>query len=84
MHRVTPSRLALLWRGAAPEARPVPATDDAVWLAGDHHVHSRFSVGWDVSTNPPTLILGGDATYPISLVGARRDERGSCVVAANP
>ncbi|MCM3570360.1 hypothetical protein [Neobacillus mesonae] len=35
------------------------------WLAGDHHVHSEWSVGWDNSTNPPTAIQGGDAVYPI-------------------
>ena len=38
---------------------------DATWLAGDHHVHSEWSVGWDNSTNPPTAIRGGDAIYPI-------------------
>ncbi|WJH33436.1 phosphoesterase [Paenibacillus sp. CC-CFT747] len=38
---------------------------DATWLAGDHHVHSEWSVGWDNSTNPPTPIRGGDAVYPI-------------------
>lgn len=35
------------------------------WLAGDHHIHSRFSVGWDTDTDPPTPIIGGDAIYPI-------------------
>ncbi|MEQ9401758.1 MAG: hypothetical protein RJQ04_21510 [Longimicrobiales bacterium] len=35
------------------------------WLAGDHHIHSRFSVGWDDSTDPPTPIIAGDAIYPI-------------------
>lgn len=34
------------------------------WLAGDHHIHSEWSVGWDNSTNPPTPIRGGDAIYP--------------------
>ena len=29
------------------------------WLAGDHHVHSRYSVGWDRETDPPTPILAG-------------------------
>ena len=37
------------------------------WLAGDHHVHSRFSVGLDEKTNPPTPIVGGDAIYPIPM-----------------
>ena len=35
------------------------------WLAGDHHIHSQFSVGWE-ETNPPTPIIGGDAIYQIS------------------
>lgn len=34
------------------------------WLAGDHHIHSQFSVGWE-KTNPPKAIIGGDAIYPI-------------------
>lgn len=37
------------------------------WLAGDHHVHSEWSVGWNDSTNPPTPIRAGDARYPIVL-----------------
>lgn len=37
------------------------------WLAGDHHVHSRYSVGWDRETDPPTPILAGDAIYPIAM-----------------
>lgn len=41
------------------------ADDGRRWLAGDHHIHSRYSVGWNDSTNPPTPIIAGDATYPI-------------------
>jgi hypothetical protein len=44
------------------------------WLAGDHHVHSRYSVGWNQETDPPTPILAGDAIYPIpmnTLMGRR-------------
>ena len=37
------------------------------WIAGDHHIHSRFSVGWDREQNPPTPIRGGDAIYPIHM-----------------
>ena len=37
------------------------------WLAGDHHIHSRYSVGWNDETDPPTPILGGDAHYPIPM-----------------
>src|SRR5262245_63804493 len=37
------------------------------WLAGDHHVHSEWSVDWNDSTNPPTPIKGADGRYSISL-----------------
>lgn len=37
------------------------------WLAGDHHVHSEFSVAWNNSTTPPTPIVGGDGRYSISM-----------------
>lgn len=51
------------------------ATDAATpgaprWLAGDHHIHSRFSVGYDEKTTPPTPILGADASYPIPMNAA--------------
>ncbi|HDZ09998.1 phosphoesterase [Pseudohongiella sp.] len=37
------------------------------WIAGDHHIHSRFSTGWDREQNPPAAILGGDAIYPTPM-----------------
>lgn len=37
--------------------------DGRRWLAGDHHVHSEWSVDWDRSTTPPTPIRGGDSPY---------------------
>ncbi len=37
------------------------------WLAGDHHIHSRYSVGWDHEVDPPAPIKGGDAIYPIPM-----------------
>ena len=37
------------------------------WLAGDHHIHSRYSVGWDRAADPPRPIIGGDAIYPIPM-----------------
>ncbi|PZE20879.1 phosphoesterase [Paenibacillus xerothermodurans] len=42
------------------------SNDGRAWLAGDHHVHSEWSVGWDNATNPPTPIKAGDAKYAIS------------------
>ena len=40
------------------------------WLAGDHHIHSRYSVDWDETRSPPTPILGGDAIYPTTTNAA--------------
>jgi hypothetical protein len=46
-----------------------PATDPGAprWLAGDHHVHSRFSTGYDMKATPPTPLVGEDAIYPIPM-----------------
>ena len=47
-----------------PPPSPAAAPDDGrSWLAGDHHVHSEWSVDWDRSTTPPTPIPGGDSPY---------------------
>lgn len=37
------------------------------WLAGDHHVHSRYSVNPNFSINPPLLPIGSHGIYPIPL-----------------
>lgn len=37
------------------------------WIAGDHHVHSEFSVGYDDSVTPPRPIVAGDAIYPLAV-----------------
>jgi hypothetical protein len=41
--------------------------NNRIWLAGDHHIHSRYSVGWDREVDPPTPIKGGDAIYPTPM-----------------
>jgi hypothetical protein len=44
------------------------AQDGRRWLAGDHHIHTHFSVGYDTATVPPTPILGGGgAPYSIPM-----------------
>jgi hypothetical protein len=61
---------AILLVGALPALADAaePAEDSGPsWLAGDHHIHSHFSVGWDTRTTPPTPILAGDAIYSIPL-----------------
>ena len=59
--------LLLATASARADALDSPADSKSRWLAGDHHIHTHFSVGWDEKTNPPTPILAGDAIYPIPL-----------------
>lgn len=37
------------------------------WLAGDHHIHGKYSAKWDLSTTPATPILRGDAQYATAV-----------------
>ncbi len=49
------------------------------WLAGDHHVHSRYSVSWTPSADgksPPVAVLAGDARYPIPTNAAMAARHG--------
>ena len=48
-------------------SRAAEAESSRQWLAGDHHIHTRFSVGWDRETDPPAPVVGGDAIYPIPM-----------------
>ena len=36
---------------------------ERAWLAGDSHIHSHWSPGYDRSAAPPAPIKGGDARY---------------------
>ena len=57
---------------SAPALATTPDSDAGrQWLAGDHHVHSEWSVEWDRSTNPPTPIRGGDSSYSRSRNAAQ-------------
>ena len=49
-------------------------TADRRWLAGDSHIHSHWSAGYERSTNPPELIKGGGAIYstPVNAQMAHR------------
>lgn len=64
--RLSPVFVSALVYASSAIAHEEPSRS-ARWLAGDHHVHSRFSVGWDQSTEPPTPVLGGGAIYPIPM-----------------
>lgn len=50
--------------------------NNPTWLAGDHHVHSEWSVGWDNTKNPPEPIRAGDAIYPIVKNAQNADKYG--------
>ncbi len=55
----------LAFVACAPETEVVE--EGPSWLAGDHHIHSRYSVGWDREADPPEPIVAGDAIYPIPM-----------------
>ncbi len=52
---------------ATPARAQQAEAQERSWLAGDHHIHSRFSVGWDDSEDPPAPIIAGDAIYPTPM-----------------
>ncbi len=63
---------ALILAAGAGSAGAQPTDDGPHWLAGDHHIHSRFSVDLDESTEPPTPIIGGEPyPTPMNAVMAR-------------
>ena len=64
---IVPLTVALAGCSSTTRASNDAADQTRRWLAGDHHIHSRFSVGWNDSTTPPTPILAGDARYPIPV-----------------
>jgi hypothetical protein len=57
-------------RIVAPAGSPAGKVDPSKrqWLAGDHHVHSQYSVGWKPAadgTSAPSPIIAGDASNSI-------------------
>ncbi|MDR6993322.1 hypothetical protein [Luteimonas sp. 3794] len=61
--RVRRACFPLLLLALAGVAHASDASEGRSWLAGDHHVHSEWSVNWDEATSPPTPIRGGDSPY---------------------
>lgn len=55
--------LAMAGHAIAADAGDGDGNGDRRWLAGDHHVHSEWSVKWDESNSPPKPIRGGDSPY---------------------
>ncbi|MFN3583138.1 phosphoesterase [Phenylobacterium sp.] len=72
--------------GHAPRFAPTPAArpsgaDPAKrrWQAGDHHVHSWYSVSWKPSADgkaPPEAVIAGDANNPIPTNARMAAEHG--------
>ena len=46
------------------------------WLAGDSHIHSYWSPGYDRTKQPPEPVQGGDALYPTPLNARKAREFG--------
>ena len=65
----------LLVLGFAQSSETANEENSRRWLAGDHHVHSEFSVGLNDHDNnpatPPLPIIAGDAIYPVVLNALR-------------
>lgn len=57
---------ALLLLSGCSLGEPQDKASGETWLAGDHHIHSRYSVGYD-RENLPAYTIGGDAIYPIPM-----------------
>lgn len=80
-HRDLPVLAAALLAAAACRTTPRAAAPEAPrrWLAGDHHIHSRFSAdypGADTATTAPVPVLGADGRYAIPTNAAKAREHG--------
>lgn len=49
---------------------------ERTWLAGDSHVHSHWSPGYDRKEEPPEPIVGGDARYSTPMNAQKAREFG--------
>lgn len=78
--RIAACAALLVVLAACQHAGPLPAAvnADRAWLAGDHHVHSQYSVTWKPNEADPSAapspVLAGDARYTI-IVNAMMAER---------
>jgi hypothetical protein len=53
-----------------------PQNNQRVWLAGDSHIHSHWSAGYDRTKNPPEPIKGADAIYSTPMNAQKAREYG--------
>ncbi len=59
--------VVLLILSACSDSDPVVTAKTPRWLAGDHHIHSRYSVSYNREVEPPAPIVGGEGIYPIPM-----------------
>jgi hypothetical protein len=62
--------------GAAALASTWAQTPSPQWLAGDSHIHSHWSPGYDTTRNPPLEIKGADGRYATPLNAQKAREYG--------
>ena len=61
----TTANVVLVLSACTTQGADEPESEER-WLAGDHHMHSRYSVGYD-EENLPAYTIGGEAPYPIPM-----------------
>lgn len=59
-----PTILACVVATAVAAVHPEAQSPQRRWLAGDAHIHSHWSPGYDRSVTPPRYLVGQDAMYP--------------------
>lgn len=57
-------------------SRPEPEQTGETWLAGDHHVHSQYSIVPDRSVDPPIFRPGSHGVHPIPKNARMASEHG--------
>lgn len=68
--------LLVLCTAAAAVTWAVAQDAQRQWLAGDSHIHSHWSPGYDRTRNPPEPIRGGDARYSTAMNARKAREYG--------
>ena len=74
--RLALSVLVLVALSLATAVTPAAQDQRRRWLAGDSHIHSQWSPGYDRSQTPPTYLRGADAIYPTPRNAAMARQHG--------
>ncbi len=68
--------LVLVALSLATAVTPAAQDQRRRWLAGDSHIHSQWSPGYDRTQTPPTYLRGADAIYPTPRNAAMARQHG--------